>query len=63
MMNIHPDFNKSGKRAESDASKKVDSLRFDQRVNGEKFDFEAARKAADVKSGNSTKTFNPTGRK
>ena len=66
MANIHPDFNKYGKWAESEVAKKVSELKFDTRANGEKFDFDAAKQAADGKgttSSSSSKKEGPPERK
>jgi hypothetical protein len=66
MANIHPDFNKYGKWAESEVAKKVSELKFDTRANGDKFDFDAAKQAADGKgttSSTSSKKEGPPERK
>ena len=46
-LHVHPDFNKNGKWNDSEAGKKVSELKFDTRLNGDKFDFDAAKKAAE----------------
>jgi hypothetical protein len=56
LANVHPDFNKTGKWTESEAGKKVSELKFDTRLNGDKFDFDAAKLAAEGKGETLAKT-------
>ena len=57
LANVHPDFNKTGKWSESEAGKTVAELKFDTRLNGDRFDFEAAKKAADAKGLPTARTY------